>query len=396
MKTAVGDMVPLVLPEILLLAEDSKPDAPSIFANSLWYKYRTSPDWGWKVWDNTMASLRQVPLMADDVSKRHMIALQYAQFLLHVDRHLPAGIDEQVLRWFLGTGKGEILVLTVEAWDVLSTPHGLSWQRSCLNKRNYCVSIEHNPFVPQYLRDMASDLRVRTCESRQFRFAAYRDLDVIRRAFEQPIQSGSIDETLYEPLLNALKVILSDLSEDLQAQIPWRLAATAVQLQFGLRQLGRAMVNDSTKQAASASLDKMTSVLFHHSIASDEACFIAEMVKEIDSSVAGKVHLFTTLDEPLIYQLPSQFVSNGMESLVEILACPSTPLLPEILAERIDRAGEILRLLSHLMEPFRMKGSVLQLDASCQERLGKGICEILSAVESMFATTGAEESKRLT
>ena len=75
------------------------------------------------------------------------------------------------------------------------------------------VSVEHNPFVSQHLRDVAKELRVRTCESRQFRFAAYRDLDVIRRAFEQPIQSGSINETLFEPLVNALKVILSDSSE---------------------------------------------------------------------------------------------------------------------------------------------------------------------------------------
>jgi len=290
----MGDTVPLVLPEILLLAEDSKPDAPSILAHSLWYKYRTSLDWGWKVWDNTVASLRQVPLMTDDVLKRHVIALQYAQFLLHVDQHLPAGIDEQVLRWFLGTGKGEILALTVDAWDVCTVvllflcAHGAlpsttilrglvypAWTQlanvssdqaqslttyiqsanalfDCLILREEpqissrlannlldvhrfhtrrqdafrelhfsslaaemptLVSIEHNSFVPQHLRDVAKELRVRTCESRQFRFAAYRDLDVIRRAFEQPIQSGSIDETLFEPFVNALKVILSDSSQ---------------------------------------------------------------------------------------------------------------------------------------------------------------------------------------
>ena len=290
----MGDTVPLVLPEILLLAEDSKPDAASILANSLWYKYRTSLDWGWKVWDNTVASLRQVPLMTDDVLKRHMIALQYAEFLLHVDQHLPAGIDEQVLRWFLGTGKGEILALTVDAWDVCTVvllflcAHGAlpsttilrgliypAWTQltnvmseqaeslvtyiqsanalfDCLILREEpqisstlpntildvhrfytrrqdafgelhfsflaaemptLVSIEHNPFVPQHLRDVAKELRVRTCESRQFRSAAYRDLDVIRRAFEQPVQSGSINETLFEPLVNALKVILSDSSE---------------------------------------------------------------------------------------------------------------------------------------------------------------------------------------
>ena len=49
------------------------------------------------------------------------------------------------------------------------------------------VSIEHNAFVPQYLLGTAKELRVRTCESRQFRFAAYHDLDVIRWVFEEPI-----------------------------------------------------------------------------------------------------------------------------------------------------------------------------------------------------------------
>ena len=232
--------------------------------------------------------------MTDDVLKRHMIALRYAQFLLHVDQHLPAGIDGQMLRWFLGIGKGEIMVLTVDAWDVCSVvllflcAHGAlpsttilrglvypAWSQlanitsghaqslatyiqsanalfDCLIMKTEpqisstlpctlldihrfytrrqdvfgeshfsflaaemptLVSIEHNTFVPRYLRDTAKELRVKTCESRQFRFATYRDLDVVRKAFEQPIQSGSIDETLFEPFVNALKVILSDSSE---------------------------------------------------------------------------------------------------------------------------------------------------------------------------------------
>ena len=84
-----------------------------------------------------------------------------------------------------------------------------------------------------------------------------------------------------------------------------------------------------------------------------------------------------------------------MESLVEVLARPSTPSSLDVLAERVDRAGEILRLLSHVIEPFRTKGIFFQLDVNCQERLGKGICETLSAVESMLASTGGEASKRL-
>jgi mediator of RNA polymerase II transcription subunit 12, fungi type len=114
------DTVPPVLPEILLLADDPNPDAPSLLANGLWYKYRTASDWGWKVWDNTVASLRQVPVMTSDISGRQACALRYGSFLLHVDQHLPSGLDDQVLQWFLGTGKGEVAALSVEAWDVLA------------------------------------------------------------------------------------------------------------------------------------------------------------------------------------------------------------------------------------------------------------------------------------
>ncbi|KAH7888428.1 hypothetical protein F5I97DRAFT_1803562 [Phlebopus sp. FC_14] len=460
-ETAPAEVVPAVLPEILLLAEDPKTDAPSILANSLWYKYRTALDWGWKVWDNTIASLRQVPLMTDDIVKRHTIALRYAQFLLHIDQHLPAGIDNQVLQWFLGTGKGEILALTADTWEVCSvvllflcvhnalssttilrglvypawslcaeatafqqaqsltvfvqfantlygclllgkecqvspilSPSLLDIQRIHTRRQDtFCdphfdllvteiptlLLIEFNGCVPCELRDTAKALRVKTCESREFRQAAYRDLDVIRKAFEQPIQLGKIGETMFEPLVGALKVILSDSSEgtDVNAFLssgissvlsPWRLAATAVQLQFGLRQLGRAMAHDSTRQAASASLDKMTTMLFHHSIASDEACFIADVAKGIDGPVAEK------------------FVNNGFKSIVGILSRPPFPPSANVLLERVDRAGEVLRVLSHVAEPFRTHGVVFNLDSSCQEKLGKVICEGLTGIESMFST----------
>ena len=56
------------------------------------------------------------------------------------------------------------------------------------------------------------------------------------------------------------------------------------------------MANDSTKKAAGASLNRTNYVLFHQSIASEEACFIAEMVKEINATVAEKVCFSSHLD----------------------------------------------------------------------------------------------------
>ncbi|OAX39947.1 hypothetical protein K503DRAFT_781763 [Rhizopogon vinicolor AM-OR11-026] len=446
-RTDHPEIAPSFMPEILLLAEDSKVDAPSILANSLWYKYRTSADWAWKVWDNTIASLRQVPIMSEDHERRHTYALRYGQFLLNVDNHIPGGIDNDVLQWFLGTGKSEVLGLTLETWDVLRVVllflcvHGAlstttvlrglvypAWelganastfyqpqtmdafiqaasklfdalvlQEECfislvipqelldaqrIHTRRQdafrephftllasniptLVLLEHNSVIPDELRAIARDLRLRTCESRDIRQSCYRNLDAVRRGFEHPIQSGMVPETLCEPLVNALKLILSESIEDTDVNSflstgissvlsPWRLAATAVQLQFGLRQLGRALACESTKDGASASLDKMTSLIFHHSMASEEAYFIAEMARGVDGPVAIKV------------------------------PAPSTP---ELLLLRVDRAGEVLRVLSHVSEPLREEETALDLDIPTQERLAKTILESLQLADVMFSKT---------
>lgn len=114
------ESVPDRLTEILLMAADTAADAPSLLANGLWIKYRTSLDWAWKVWDNAIASLRQVPLMNSDTTRRKACALQYGMFLWQVNQHLPDGLDGDVQRWFAGPGQNEIAALTAEAWQVVT------------------------------------------------------------------------------------------------------------------------------------------------------------------------------------------------------------------------------------------------------------------------------------
>jgi len=46
------------IPEILLLSNDTRPDAAYILANSIWFHYHKSPDRAWIIWDNTFAVLR--------------------------------------------------------------------------------------------------------------------------------------------------------------------------------------------------------------------------------------------------------------------------------------------------------------------------------------------------
>jgi mediator of RNA polymerase II transcription subunit 12, fungi type len=111
-------VVPDALPEILLLATDPNPEATSILANGLWYKFRTAADWAWKVWDNVVASLRQIPSMVADPAGRRGCALRYSSFLIQVDRHLATGLDEHVLAWLKGSGRNEVAALSTDAWDL--------------------------------------------------------------------------------------------------------------------------------------------------------------------------------------------------------------------------------------------------------------------------------------
>lgn len=398
-----SDPVPEVLPEILLLAGDPNSNAPSILANGLWIKYRTSSDWAWKVWDNTVASLRQIPSMTQDVDARRACALRYGCFLWRIDQHLPRGLDGDVLQWFLGPGKSEVVALSADAWDVLSVVllylvvndalktttimEGLvypAWQLGAAgtsdqvhvletylyaaNKlcshlllqddggnnsmppidlseaqsiRTRCqavydkphfpllvasiptlISLENNQDVPEALRNESTSLRCRLCQGSGFRQGAYRNLDLIREAFESSpylIDSYPSSESLSKRTVAGLRMILCDSREGighsylsliqasglkkshvlLDANIydwpevtcllsPWKIAATTIQMQLQLKQLGRAISQESTREAASASLDRLTSMLFYHTKTSEEASYVGEMARGADNIVASR------------------------------------------------------------------------------------------------------------
>lgn len=79
-----------------------------------------------------------------------------------------------------------------------------------------------------------------------------------------------------------------------------------------------------------------------------------------------------------------QFFNNGFKSIVEIFTRPPLPLSRDVLLDRVDRAGELLRVLSHVAEPLRTPGAVLLLDPLVQERLSKVIMETLTTADVMM------------
>lgn len=66
-----------------------------------------------------------------------------------------------------------------------------------------------------------------------------------------------------------------------------------IQFQITLKQMGRALESETKRQTAGANLDKLIQTLFHHSMTSDEAYYVGEMVRGVDSAIAGKVYIIS-------------------------------------------------------------------------------------------------------
>jgi mediator of RNA polymerase II transcription subunit 12, fungi type len=70
---------------------------------------------------------------------------------------------------------------------------------------------------------------------------------------------------------------------------PWKLAVTSVHLQLILKELGRALNRESTREHALSNLEKVSRELFSHRITHEEAYYIGEVARGVDDAVLGKV-----------------------------------------------------------------------------------------------------------
>ncbi|KZT24227.1 hypothetical protein NEOLEDRAFT_1067868 [Neolentinus lepideus HHB14362 ss-1] len=456
------DPVRSVLPEILMLAQDTNPEAPSLLANALWYKYKSASDWAWKVWDNTIASLRQIPMMSQDLTGRHICALRYGDFLLHIDQHLPHGFDSQVLQWCLGSGKNEVAALNSDSWDVVTivllylVVHGAltvttifqgfvypAWQlganstsreqatslqvflraandlfqrsllgddcnvdctppcnlpelQRLLTRRLDIYREKHFPslvaVIPSLVFIEESDLhevdvraacktiRQELCKRTDFRQGAYRNLETVRLAVERTLESENIALHLHQPLVNALRLILSDGGSDecgvqqwpAMASLfsPWKIAATAIEMKFVLRGIAEGMTKEETRREASANLDRLTSQFLHHSMTSEQADFVAEMARGVGDALASK------------------FVNNGLTCIAELLSAVPENMDLDRLREFKARTGELLRLLVQVLDLCSEDcPTPPELETAVQDQLFSELCNKFEAVEKAMKST---------
>jgi mediator of RNA polymerase II transcription subunit 12 len=99
----------------------------------------------------------------------------------------------------------ELQRVRVRRQDVFCAPH-LSLLVGAIPT---LVFLEHTPHVPPELRPRAVALRDAVCGSVEFRQGIYRDLNAVRDAFDRSLQYDALDESLVEPLMDALRLILN-------------------------------------------------------------------------------------------------------------------------------------------------------------------------------------------
>ncbi|KAI0309797.1 hypothetical protein OF83DRAFT_1179208 [Amylostereum chailletii] len=455
------ETVPMHIQEILILPNDARPGAASMLANSLWYRYRTAPNWAWRVWDDTFAALRLKLPTTVDITTARARARCYAEFLLHVDQHLPAGLDEHIAQWLAGAGIVELVAIDAEAWDcviialmylivhgALSTttvlqglvyplweiahgsPEGVGQasqssevylraahdvfarlllhdacgadgippndrvelQRVRTRRQDAfqgrhisalvasiptLVFLEHSRRLPKELGHMSGVLRCAVCGVPEFRQAVYRDLNAVRDAFERTLRLDSLEESLVEPLMDALRLILnvarSDTADigssewlDTSALLsPWKLAATAIEVQFTLKQMGERLALGTPHTNGNTKVDRLIAKLLRHHMSTEEADFVAEMARGVGPNIVGK------------------FVNTGLRFIANVLA--GMELSSPDFQKALDVSSEQLRLLAHLTESVRDGQTQPPTDSATQDEFITALADKIDAFEAALS-----------
>ncbi|KAI9510086.1 hypothetical protein F5148DRAFT_1182339 [Russula earlei] len=400
---------PKKIPEILMLSNDTQRDAAYILANSLWFHYHKSPDWAWSIWDNTFAALR-VLVNAEAPRER------YASFLLHIDQHLPDGLDEHVARWFQETGKAELISIDSVAWTNLTHTllhlviHGVLatttilkglvyplWSHALSSGTTGCevyLRAAHDIFARLVLsgeEDWGSDIvelqrDVFCAPHLSLLVGAIPTLVFLEHASHVPPElrtravalrdavCGSVE---FQPLMDALRLILNvtrtdtatiGSSEWLDTSAllsPWKLAATTIEVQFSLKQMGERLAfgtpNRNTK------VDRLIAKFMHHHMSTEEADFVAEMARGVGPTIACK------------------FVNTGFTCIANILEGVNTPLTCQGVQEILDVASEQLRLLAHVVELARDDQTALPVvDSVAQDGFIVALANKIQAFETIL------------
>ncbi|GJJ06592.1 hypothetical protein Clacol_000785 [Clathrus columnatus] len=214
------------------------------------------------------------------------------------------------------------------------------------------VTLEHTANLEEDLRQAVSQLRIAISKDSAFRMVAYRNLDMVSRAFWNS-DSQSLQQDCERHLGNALQQILSD-SKPWVLQVksfnwrtlssflsPWRYARTAIELQLALRSLGANLRDPELKEAASKDLYEFGSSFFGQPLSSEETDLIADMLRGISGIVACKL------------------INSGLQRITELFNELEDLSSTSAVRSLLHNVGEALHLICSILQPLRADPSGL-------------------------------------
>lgn len=182
------------------------------------------------------------------------------------------------------------------------------------------VFLEKSEHIPEDLRMTSGDIRSQVCAVTEFRQGIYRNLDMARDAFETLVQYDTLEESLLEPLMDALRLILnvartsrfyhhltsmrlihimlvidtaaigsSEWLDTSSLLSPWKLAATAIEVQFTLKQMGERLALGTPHTHGKTKVDRLIAQFLHHHMSTEEADFVADMARGVGPTIVSKV-----------------------------------------------------------------------------------------------------------
>jgi len=188
------------------------------------------------------------------------------------------------------------------------------------------VNLEHKQDLPEVLRTAAGDLRTTLSKDSEFRMVAFRNLELVSKAFWNSDSSQTLPDS-DRHLGNALQEILSD-SEPCELKrscvavhgcptesslsspfaslgvlqissfdwrtlssflSPWRYARTAIELQLALRGLAAGLKDEELKEKANKDMEDFGASFFGQALTSDETDLSVDMLRGVSGVVACKV-----------------------------------------------------------------------------------------------------------
>lgn len=110
-----SDSMPATIPDIALL-NSPESEAPTMIANSLWFRYRAVAGWGKSIWQSSFLVVRGIATQIDQLADMTSIT-SLGRLLVQIDHHIPLGLKTDIMNWLIHDGHAALVRLSNTEWQ---------------------------------------------------------------------------------------------------------------------------------------------------------------------------------------------------------------------------------------------------------------------------------------